>query len=168
MASTQPILPDDRLMVELVSKKLGLLIVDTLGLGVSGCRFGIPKPQEFLAKRQAQLHALAVTLRCVIVSPDSGGEFVSALDTSAARVQSLLAELLQDISALSDWKNQHASFVQKVVDHLSEHIHLLLEAIDGHLRLVGSRVAMSPELVARCEAIVRALPAEFGQEKTAV
>jgi len=155
-------------MVELVSKKLGLLIMDTLGLGISGCRFGIPKPQEFIEKRRGQLHALAGTLRCVIVTSDAGAELVSALEASSERIQRLLSDLLQELSALSGWKTQQASVVANLVDHLAQGTHLLSEAINGHLQLVGSRMALDRELVAKCEAIVRAVPAEFRVEKTAV
>jgi len=154
-------------MVELVGKKLGLLILDTVGLGVSACRFGIPRPEEFFVKRQAQLNALAVTLRCVIVPATSEDELVSAIHASSERLGSLLAELFQDLSVLMNWENQQDSFVQKVIGQLSQHTHLLFDSINAHLRLIGSRVGIDREVVTRCEAILRALPAEFGKEKVA-
>lgn len=165
MPSTPPILPDDRHMTELVSNKLALLILDTLGLGVSACRFGLPRSEDFIVKRRTQLQALAVTLRCVTVSPGSEGEPVSAIHASSERLVSLLDELFQDFSALTDWEGQPASLVEKIISDFSHHTRLLLDGISDHLRLIGSSVAIDPELVARCEAVLHALPAEFGTTK---
>jgi hypothetical protein len=161
MRTEKLVFDEDRLLVELVVKKIAVYLQGLISIGIWACRYQAPSPKDYFAERRDVLHALAVTMRCVHGSTELA-YIRSQIEDSSHQIASLLDQLIETYQELVQWKGMERSLLHSLIQRLREQIAQAFTVMNQHLILVGSSKTIDQSIITSCKSIIEAIPTELG------